>query len=89
MQSCFQGALDFFLLSFGCRVERLQLGGEVFFQMYVVCRVDYPEWTLDFPCKFYWGWSGGGRRGFIFLLANRRAQVRGDKEDFFSVFPVS
>jgi len=48
--------LGFFLLSFGFRVGRLQVGGEVFFfQVYVVWRVDYPEWTLDFPCKFYWG----------------------------------
>jgi hypothetical protein len=30
-QSCFQGALGFFLLSFGSRVGRLEVGGEVFF----------------------------------------------------------
>ncbi len=71
MQSCFQGALDFFLLSFGFTVGRLE--GRLFFRMYVVWRVDCPEWTLDFPCKFYWG--GGGMKGrFIFLSANRRAQ---------------
>ncbi len=31
--------------------------------------------------------GGGGRKGFIFLSTNRRAQVRGDKEDFFFNFP--
>jgi hypothetical protein len=58
------GALVFFLLSFGFRVGRLEVGGEVFFPSCIWCRewtVQCPlgHWTLDFPCKFYWGWLGG------------------------------
>jgi len=65
MQSCFQGALDFFLLSFGFRVGRLW---KFFCQVYLVWKVDCLEWTLDFPCKFYWGRSKGweGRIYFSF-----------------------
>jgi hypothetical protein len=64
----FKGALVFFLLSFGCRVGRLEVGGEVFFfKLYLVWRVeDIGHWT------FYANFIGGGR--FIFLSANRKAQ---------------
>jgi len=67
MQSCFQDALDFFLLNFGFRVGRLQVGWEVFFQVYVVWKVDYPEsghWT--FHANFYWGRPRGWEEKIYF-----------------------
>jgi hypothetical protein len=53
VQSCFHGALIFFLLSFRIRVGRLE-GRFFFFKLYLVWKVDCPvsEWTLDFRCKF-------------------------------------
>jgi hypothetical protein len=61
VQSCSQGALVFFLSSFGFRVGKLEVGGEVFFlKLYLV-------WTVD---SGHWTFHGGG---FIFLSANRRA----------------
>jgi hypothetical protein len=43
VQSCSQGALVFFLLSFGFRVGRLEVGGEVFFSSCIWCG----EWTVQ------------------------------------------
>jgi hypothetical protein len=91
MQSCFQGALDFFLLSFGFKVGKFQVGAEVFFFKCMWCG----EWTIQsghwtFHASFIRDGQGGGRKGFIFLSANKRAQVKGDKEDIFfqfSLFP--
>jgi hypothetical protein len=73
----FQGALVFFLLSFGCRVRRLEVGGEVFFSSCIWCgewivQCPFGHRTLDFPCKFYCGHPRGAR--FIFLSTNRKAQ---------------
>jgi len=68
--------LDFFFLSFGFRVGRLQVGGEVFYFKCIWCG----EWTIQsgqwiFHPSFIGGGQGGvGRRGFIFLSANKRAQ---------------
>ncbi len=76
IQSCFQGALDFFLLNFGlggCRLE-----GRFFFSS--VCGVEsgLPRVDTGLSMQVLLGVAtGGGRRRFIFLLANRRAQVRG------------
>jgi hypothetical protein len=50
VQSCSQGALVFFLLSFGFRAGRLE-GRFFFVKLYLV-------WRVDFPCKFYWGRRG-------------------------------
>jgi len=67
MQSCFQGALDFFLLSFGFRVERLQVGGEVFFfQLYLVWRVD-----TRLSMQVLLGVAWGGREGRIYFPFNQ------------------
>ncbi len=46
------------------------------------------EWTiqsghLTFHASFIGGGRWGGKRGFIFLSANKRAQVRGGQERFF------
>jgi hypothetical protein len=94
VQSCSQGALVFFLLSFGFRVGRLE-GRVFFFKLYLVWRVDCKSMQVLLGAA-----GGAGRGGFIFLSANRRAQGAfllfhlssgaGEREDFFfSVFPVS
>jgi hypothetical protein len=73
MQSCFQSALNFFFLSFGFKVGRLQVGGEVFFFKCIWCG----EWTVQSGhWNFHTSFIGGSRErgGFIFLSANRRAQ---------------
>jgi len=67
MLSC---ALDSFFLSFGFRVGMLQVGKEVFFSS--VFGVESGHWT--FHASFIGGGQGGGKGGFIFLSANRRAQ---------------
>jgi hypothetical protein len=55
-----QGALVFFLLSFGCRVGRLEVGREVlFFKLYLV-------WKVDYPYKFYCERPRGGTIYFPF-----------------------
>ncbi len=60
MQSCTQGAFVSFLLSFGFRVGRLAVGGDVFFfKLYLLWSVYFGHWTKDFQCKFYWGRPGG------------------------------
>jgi hypothetical protein len=62
-----------------------EFGGEVFFvKLYLV-------WTVDFPCKFFWG----GGWGFVFLSPNGKAQGAllifllslGGRKDYFSLFP--
>ncbi len=71
MQSCFQGAMDFFLLSFGFKVARLQVGGEVFFLS--VCGVESGMSKMDIGLSRHvlLGAAGGcGRGGFIFLSTN-------------------
>jgi hypothetical protein len=70
--------------------------GGFFSKLYLVWKVDCPvfTWTLDFPCKFYWGEGG---EGFVFLSANGKAQGAlllfllnlGAKSVFFSFSPVS
>ncbi len=58
--------------------------------MYVVWRMDYLEWTLDFPCKFYWGQPGGtGGEDLFSFQPIGGPKLGGDREDFFSVFHVS
>jgi len=76
IQSCFQGAFDFFLLSFGlggCRLE-----GRFFFSN--VCGVENGLSRVDTGLSMQvllGAIARGGRKGFIFLSANKRAQVRG------------
>jgi len=58
------------------------------FQVYVVWRMDYLEWTLDFPCKFYSGQLGG--MGGVDLFSFQPIggpKLGGDREDFFFSFP--
>jgi len=76
MQSCSQGALDFFLLSFGFRVERLE--GRFFFSSCIgvesglsSVHSNIGHWT--FHASFI-GVNEGEGGGFIFLLANRKGQ---------------
>jgi hypothetical protein len=64
--------------------------GGFFFQMYVVWRVDYLEWTLDFPCKFYWGRPGAGGEDLFSFQPIGGPKLGGDREDYFfqfSLFP--
>jgi hypothetical protein len=64
LQSCFQGALDFFFLSFGFKVGRLQVGGEIFFSS--VCGVEIGLFRMDTGLSMQvllrsaWGGGGGG-----------------------------
>jgi hypothetical protein len=94
MQSCFQDALDFFLLSFGFRVERLQVGGEVFFFKCMWCG----EWTIQSGhWTFHASFIGGGRGGGVGAGAGGEdlfsfqpiggPKLGGDREDFFFSFP--
>jgi len=58
------------------------------FQVYVVWRMDYLEWTLDFPCKFYWGQLGGmGGEDLFSFQPIGGPKLGGDREDFFFSFP--
>jgi len=62
LQSCFQGALDFFFLSFGFKVGRLQVGGEIFFSS--VCGVEIGLFRMDTGLSMQVllrsAWGGGG-----------------------------
>ncbi len=74
VQSCSQGALVFFLLSFGFRVGRLE--GRFFFSSCIWCGkwiVQCPLGHWTFHASFIGG-GGGEGGGFIFLSANRKAQ---------------
>jgi hypothetical protein len=60
MQSCFQGALDSFFLSFGFRVGKFQVGEEVFFFKCMWCG----EWTIQSGhWTFHASFIGDGRGG--------------------------
>ncbi len=72
VQLCSQGALVFFLLSFGFRVGRFFFSSCIWCGKWIV-QCPFEHLTLDFPCKFYWG-DGGEGGGFIFLSANRKGQ---------------
>jgi hypothetical protein len=74
VQSCSEGALVFFLLSFGFRVGRLE--GRFFFSSCIWCG----EWTIHCPlghwtfhAKFIGG-NGGEGGGFYFFSTNRKGQ---------------
>jgi len=84
-----QGIIIFNYKIFGGRLE-----GRFFFKLCLVWRVDCPvfTWTVDFPCKFYWG---GGGEGFVCLSANGKAQSAlllfllslGGRKGCFFIFP--
>jgi ferredoxin len=75
VQSCSQGALVFLLLSFGFRVGRLE--GRFFFPSCIWCGECTVQCPLDIGLSMqvlFRVVGAGGRGGFIFLSANRRAQ---------------
>jgi len=76
VQSCTQGAFVSFLLSFGFRVGRLAVGGDVFFSSCICCGVCTLGTGLrGLSVQVLLGAARGvGRGGSIFLSANRRAQ---------------
>ncbi len=50
--------------------------------------MDYPKWTLDFPCKFYWGQPGKVRGEDLFSFQPIRGpKLGGNRKDFFFSFP--
>jgi len=77
MQSCFQGALNFLKKSFGFKVGRLQVRGEVFFSSVFGVESGLSRVDTKLSIQVLLGAiarGGGERGGFIFLSSNRRAQ---------------
>ncbi len=81
MQSCFQGALDFFLLSFGFKVGRLQVGGEIFFS--IVFAVESGHQT------FHASFIGGGRGGAVEEDSFSFQPIGGPKVPCFYSFQIT
>jgi len=88
MQSCFQGALDFFLLSFGFKVGKFQVGAEVFFSS--VCGVESGLSRVDtgLSMQVLLGTArGAGGKDLFSFQPIRGPKLRGIRKIFFFNFP--